>query len=534
MLTYTNPVYTDFKYAESAERRELTDILGCLVKQFNGVMPEVSMRRQMIYDHWNKKYRREEPRLAVSWDIGAMNEQLYRRLERIFNESVLDDTGVHSKDYYRIKGKAPAKFVGFDGCQTGKIRGFPVYPDNIPRFDCSAYSETKQILWVAREYPTLKDAKQNMKGRGKNYWFYSDGRFVVNLRLESCKEIEFIDTALRVSVALNGSYDSFDRAKALYLAQKQLVRRDTKSESQDDILGLDELIEDIKFRQFFATLYPEEARRLGVTDESVLLVGVPGTGKSSIASSLLWDPQLEEVVFIPLDVTELLQAGYSSNKIMDSFFGGIRDMHRRYGFRPMLWCDDLEAAFLEDRSRGSREVAVTQSTLLNQLQGVTKDYGVRISGSSNYPERIDPRFLEFGRISYMYHVPIPTDTNILARILSKHISKREQVILNNDCIDLSDDFTYSNVDIHEIVAECIGFTPRLLVKLVNEAGMQAAKRIYKTFSGTRKYPLVVTGDDYKKAIKIVKSTTDLDHLKRRDEEISAFVVKKGGKRVGFR
>ncbi|MBI4453888.1 ATP-binding protein [Candidatus Woesearchaeota archaeon] len=521
MFSYINPVYTDFHYVVASQRNEIEDILSNLVQAFNGVMPAVEYKKQVELCIWDRKNRPEKPRLAVYWQLDHLSEALYKRLEKIFSESVLDDDKLTSRNKYIRKRALPAKFVGFDGHSTGKIRGFPLYLDSNGIHDIYDLSREDKILWVAKSYSSVKSAKEQMKGRGDNYWFYSDGKFIIDLRLADCKEIEFIDTALRISVALNGSYDSFDRYKALSLAQKQLARRNKEQVRQEEVVGLEDLIEDIKFRQFFATIRPQEAKTLGVTNESVLLVGVPGTGKSSIASSLLWDNLLEDVVFIPLNVKELLEASYLSDKNMDTFFSGIRDLNRRYGFKPMLWCDDLEAAFLKDFG-GSKEMAVAQSTLLNNLQGVSKDFGIRISGSTNNPEDIDPRFLEFGRISYMFHVPIPKEQAVIAKILSVHVEKRGQALADNVCID-------------EIAATSIGFTPRMLVNLVNEAGVQAARRIFGKFSSQQQTsePLEVTADDYIKADAFIRARSDINIIARRDDEIAKFVEKHNKLKVGF-
>lgn len=521
MSSYINPVYTDFHYASPSHRCELVEILSGLVKTFNGVMPKVEHKKQVERYIWDKKKRNEQPRLALYWSLEYMSEALYTKLEKIFSESVLDDDQFTSRNKYVRKRAVPARFVDFDGYSTGKIRGFPMYSDSDGINDIYGLSREDKILWIAKSYPNVKNATEQMRTRGRNYWFYSDGKFIIDLRLANCKEIEFIDTALRISVALNGSYDSFDRSKALSLAQKQLARRNKVKVSEEEIVGLEELIDDIKFRQFFATIRPQEARALGVTNESVLLVGVPGTGKSLIASSLLWDNLLEEVMFIPLNVTELLEASYLSEKSLDTFFGGIKDLNRRYGFKPMLWCDDLEAAFLKDFG-GSKEMAVAQSTLLNNLQGVSKDFGIRISGSTNNPEDIDPRFLEFGRISYMFHVPIPKEQAIIAKILSVHVEKRGQTLTDGVCLE-------------EVAANSVGFTPRMLVNLVNEAGVQAARRIFGKFSNQQQSsePLAVTADDYRKADKFIRTRSDINIIARRDEEIAKFVKRHNQRRVGF-
>lgn len=523
MFIYINPVYTDFHYNLPTQKTEVFNIFSGLAQRYQCVMPSVESRTQIEVSQWDKKTRPHSPRLVLSWNVAEMSTGLYQKLTQIFGESVLDNARVISREDYRKTRTAPAKFVHLDGAHTKKIRGFPLYNCDEDIRDAFGLGEAKSILWVSRQFLNLHDAREKMRMRGDAYWFYDKGRFIIELRVNSCKEIEFIDTALRVGAVLNGNYEGFNRYEALSLAQKYLVRRNKERVMPGEVVGLEELIEDVKFRQFFATIYPEKAKALGIKDESVILVGVPGTGKTSVASSILWDPVLERISFIPLNVTELLEASYYSGKDLNDFFNGIRDLNRRYNIKPMLWCDDLESAFLEDPGASSREKAVAQSTLLNNLQGVSKDLGIRISGSTNHPERIDPRFLEFGRISYMFHLPIPKDPEILAKILITHVEKRKQELAEDVVLD-------------EVAAHSIGYTPRMLVNLVNEAGVQAARRIFHSFSHVAEdvpQGISVTAEDYRKADSFLRTRSDLNLLERRDDEIRTFVEKQNRRTIGY-
>lgn len=515
-MLYVNPVFKELFYTSSAQRTEVVAILANLVTRYQGVMPQVEAGTQVEIDHWDRRASEEKPRLVVSWKTDSMNSTLYERLEKIFAESVLDSGQIASRTLYREKKRTPPQYLERAGNSNPNIRGYPIYRGQSIR-NPEFLSNDGEVFWVAREFPSRHKARETMR---RPNWFYDNGHYILELRLAACKEIELVDTALRVSVALNGSYDQFDRYEALTLAQKQLSRRQTKPLREEDIIGLENLINDVKLRQFLAAARPEEARALGISAESVLLVGVPGTGKSSIAQSLLWDPMLEQVVFVPLNVKELLEASYGSEKYLDTFFNGLGDLARRYHFRTNLWCDDLESAFLRDHEFSSKEMAVAQSALLNHLQGINKNDGMRISGSTNYPEKIDPRFLEFGRISYMFHVQLPRTTDVVTRILQTHIRDREQVVAQD-------------VDIEEIAARSLGFTPRMLVGLINEAGVQAARRIFGTFTGTATAALEVTAADYRQADAFLRTRSDVQLIARRDEEIAAFVERHNQGRVGF-
>ncbi len=509
---YVNPLYSPFLYENPQRLGTLQDVLFQLVDRFDGVRPSVDHKTQLELYWWSKDRGEQKPRLSVSWNVGEMTSELYSRLETVFQESLLGGSSAFSRKQYRSRGRSPSKFVGYDSKVVDRSRGFPIYKDEGRRLTEAELSGAKQLLWIGRNFSSIDEATKDLKGRGKSYWFYTQGKFTIDLRLEGCMEIEFLDAALRISVALNGSYDTFDRSQAISTAQKHLARLNAEQVSPGELIGLEDLVEEVKFRTFFASVYPEQAQALGIRNESVLLVGVPGTGKSSVASELLWDPQLDNVSLLPVNVMELLKAASATGKSLNGFFEGIKTLKSRYGMNTSLWCDDLEAAFLSEVGKTSAGLGAAQSSLLNALQGLSKDSTFKLSGTSNNPEVIDPRFLEFGRISYIYHVPVPRDEEVLSRILSLHMGNRGQVLDPEICVD-------------EIAHNSVGFTPRMLDFLVNEAGQVAARRLFGRFSEVSDdvEALEVTAADYKAADEHVKSRNDLDALRKRDEAIGKFV-----------
>ena len=121
----------------------------------------------------------------------------------------------------------------------------------------------------------------------------------------------------------------------------------------------------------------------------------------------------------------------------------------------------------------------------------------------------------------MFHVPIPKDPRILTDILGSHISKRGQVLA-------------SGIEVEEIAARSVGYTPRMLVNLVNEAGVQAGKRIFGRFESKETSEAVeVTEDDYRQADSFLRQRSDLLLLARRDEEIGEFVAKHNRRLIGY-
>ena len=50
------------------------------------------------------------------------------------------------------------------------------------------------------------------------------------------------------------------------------------------------------------------------------------------------------------------------------------------------------------------------SKFLNMMQGI-RQMGLRVIASTNYPDKIDPRLLEPGRLSKVVHVPLPQEAD---------------------------------------------------------------------------------------------------------------------------
>ena len=108
-------------------------------------------------------------------------------------------------------------------------------------------------------------------------------------------------------------------------------------------------------------------------------------------------------------------------------------------------------------------------------------------------------------------------------ILQNHVDTREQVLANDVTLD-------------EIASRSVGYTPRMLVNLINEAGIQAGRRIFGKFSDVSigiSDKLEVTAQDYVKADSYLRPRSDLNFLRRRDDEILRFVEKHNRGRMGF-
>lgn len=171
---------------------------------------------------------------------------------------------------------------------------------------------------------------------------------------------------------------------------------------------------------------PGRAEEFGLTfPKGVLLVGVPGCGKSLSAKAVAAEWKLP---LLRLDPSNLY------NKFIgESERNFKRAMAASERMAPVvLWIDELEKAF---SSGGSEDGGVSQRILgsfLNWMQERTGD--VFVVATANDIQRLPPEFLRKGRFDEIFFVDLP-DGPTRIEILRIHISSRGG---NLDLFDLSE------------------------------------------------------------------------------------------------
>lgn len=252
--------------------------------------------------------------------------------------------------------------------------------------------------------------------------------------------------AFRTAVARGGGLFA-DAARVVAEVKTQLIRKTgileyyEHSESFADVGGLRKLLDWFNER---AAAFSATARYAGLPlPKGVLLVGVPGCGKSLSARALAgaW-----HVPLLRLDVGRIF-GGYV----------GQSEANLRMAIQTaeavcpcILWIDEVEKGFAGVRGHGGGGVAARVfGTFLNWLQD--KRSPVFVVATANDLSGIPPEFLRQGRFDDVFFVGLPSDEERKA-IFQIHLAKRHRTpnAFDLDVLVKSTD-GYSGAEIEQVV-----------------------------------------------------------------------------------
>ena len=219
--------------------------------------------------------------------------------------------------------------------------------------------------------------------------------------------------------------DGFDEKSPFTVSseKEQIIRKSgildyfPKNESLKDVGGMDNLKEWLNKRQL---AYDKEARDWGLKEpKGLLLLGVPGCGKSLIAKSIAssWNMPL-----LRLDVGKVFQGIVGSSE--DNIRKAIATAE---AVAPcVLWIDEIEKGLSGVQSSGATDGGVTSrifSTILTWMQEKTAP--VFVVATANNINQLPPELLRKGRFDEFFFVDLPSQKE-KENIFSIHLQKNRQ------------------------------------------------------------------------------------------------------------
>ncbi|MGH7162535.1 MAG: ATP-dependent zinc metalloprotease FtsH, partial [Planctomycetota bacterium] len=223
-----------------------------------------------------------------------------------------------------------------------------------------------------------------------------------------------------------------------------------------DVAGIDEAVEEV--REIVEYLKsPERFQALGGRiPKGVLLVGMPGTGKTLLARAVAGEASVPFLSISGADFVEMF-VGVGASRVRDLFA-------RAKEITPcIIFIDELDAlgkARGPGGSGGSEEREQTLNQLLVEMDGFSPNAGVIVLAATNRPEVLDLALLRAGRFDRQVVVDRP---DVRGRL--------ELLRLHTRNIKLG-----RNVDLAVIARRTPGFTGADLSTVVNEAALLAARR----------------------------------------------------------
>ena len=218
-------------------------------------------------------------------------------------------------------------------------------------------------------------------------------------------------------------------------------------ESYADIGGLEEQIQEIKEAVELPLAHPELYEDIGIKPpKGVILYGVPGTGKTLLAT------------FLRVVGSELIQKYLGDGpKLVRELFRVADDLSPT-----IVFIDEIDAVGskrYDSSSGGTREIQRTMLELLNQLDGFDERGDVKVIMATNKIESLDPALIRPGRIDRKIEFPMP-DAKTKRHIFNIHTSK----------MTLGED-----VDLEKFIMSKEEFSGADIKAICTEAGMLALR-----------------------------------------------------------
>jgi ATP-dependent Zn protease len=200
----------------------------------------------------------------------------------------------------------------------------------------------------------------------------------------------------------------FDAAQALEVLKGRVEQRLEQVTPEigprlSELHGLGEarqICEDI-----VADIHAAQAGRIdwSAVDKGLLLVGAPGTGKTTLARALAKECGIKFVV--------ASAAGWQSAGYLDSHLRAMRsDFTEARRYAPaILFIDEIDGIGSREQLSGENAGYHTQviNALLEQIQGINTVDPVIVIGATNYPEKVDPALRRSGRLDQVVELPLP-------------------------------------------------------------------------------------------------------------------------------
>lgn len=301
------------------------------------------------------------------------------------------------------------------------------------------------IMDNADLYTLLKEKKIIYKGGSTQNTFLT--MFLYNI-LPIGLLVFFIWFMFRQFQGAGNKAFSFGKSKAKKFESKEKVTFKNVAGVEEAKEELQEVIEFLKD--------PKKFTKIGAKiPKGVLLVGLPGTGKTLLARAVAGEANVSFYFMSGSDFVEMF-VGVGASRVRDLFDIG------RKNAPCILFIDELDAV---GRTRGAGyggghdEREQTLNQLLVEMDGFDPTIGVILISATNRPDVLDPALLRPGRFDRQVVVDKP-DIQGREDILKIHTQK---VALSN------------NVNLRNVARATPGFTGADLANMVNEAALLAAR-----------------------------------------------------------
>ncbi len=252
----------------------------------------------------------------------------------------------------------------------------------------------------------------------------------------------------------------------------------------DDVVGMEDVKELIRSRVIDQIRYPELYSQYGLRGGTgVLLFGLPGTGKTTIARAIAHE------INAPLYTVNLSDV---LNKWVGESEKRIRQLFEKARSTPvsLIFFDDFDALGMERQDDGNHNNKVIVE-LINQMDGFRKNENtIVLLAATNKPWMIDSALMRPGRFEHHIYVPL---ANHDARIML--VQKTLGTVPMDETVDM------------DRVSDLLqGYNGADIVSVVNSAKLAGLQRAKESHLAGSEGISPVTFDDFAQAAAAHKSS----------------------------
>ena len=238
--------------------------------------------------------------------------------------------------------------------------------------------------------------------------------------------------------------------KARAISQDGTIETMDTDVTLDDVAGYDELVAWLRKRR---KAFSQEAQDFGLpTPKGVLLVGVPGAGKSLTCKAVAREWGLP---LLKCDVGSLFGSYVGQSE------ANVRKLTKTAEAAApcVLWLDEIDKGFSSSSGQSSGDSGTSSrvlGTFVTWLQ--EKKAPVFIVATANHPEHLPAEFLRRGRWDEMWALDLPNQEGRRA-IFDVHLKRRME--------------DTSTIDVSALVKASVGFTGSEIESVVEEGLFEA-------------------------------------------------------------
>jgi len=266
--------------------------------------------------------------------------------------------------------------------------------------------------------------------------------------------------AISLDIVIAYAVNKYLKDNALQGQFATIVSPDEISVSFDDVGGLEEIKDDLKF---MVSLLKEQKEDINyLIPHGILLEGPPGNGKTMLAKALAHDAG---VSFIQLTGSDFLDpfVGTASMRINSVFKKALEHAPC------IIFIDELDAIGskrIDVTTSVDKEENATLTTLLSNMDGFFDNSGIMVLAATNMASALDSALTRPGRFDKHYIINNP-DYETRGILFKKYLKEGSYV---------------NSIDINRLARMTYGFSCAQIKNVVNEAILISIKHNYEVLT----------------------------------------------------